>query len=1048
MAGDRSLLRTMIAAAFGLAAISTASAQDAAQRLADARALAAQCRIAEALPAAERALAVINAEYGAATIEAAFALDEVGKSAAALGRFDRATEAGRRAVEIASARGKQSLEYAVMLGNLGSSLMLAGRFDEAARAFEEAEPLVAADPARLFSIVASRRDLAGVREDAPMALALAQRAREVAGDLGPPERAAAVSGLAMAQIRMGDLTGAEQTLSGAADNRGLDVARAQLASAQGDLASAERLILSIRDRATVGGGDCDVLAIGSAENALADIYLLRREALEARQALQRALDLYDRRGFSQPHRIATVYHNLALAARYNGESEESGRLFDRAAALYDSAFGVGSVRSGRVLSEKAIMLAEAGKGAAAVDAARRGLAVIEKSAKSNARDKANAWSALGFAQLATKNAKAAQDSFQKAVASFAVASGPDHVDLAPGLTELGAIESAAGSPGAAEHLSRALDIQRKAGATSGVGMGRTSALLAKTMLDRGEVSQASVTIDEAVAGLLDRLAIHAGAGSARDVDDLRRARTILETALDVASASKAADRGERAFLAAQLAVSTRTGQALAQTVDRFASQDPRVRELVRDRQALSRKWQDLDRIPLPNAGLAATPTAAAARVKYMATRTDISAQIAGLDRRIREADPTYGPLLSNRPVEAEATQAKLGNGEALLLYVLGNDESWAVVVTRERLDVVALPVSTSRVTSLARGLRDSLDMDAWPSSENPKPYNVSAAHALYKALIAPLEPLLAGKDRWLIVPDGGLAGVPVGALLKSPAAIPRTPQAYRALDWVASDKLTILTLPSASAVVGLRFKATRSSATLAFFGVGDPALGSSQAFASRGIRVKPIQTGAEPIELMQLPSLPETRDELVSIAAALGERNAPLLLGQQANEIELSRRDLKSYRWLAFATHGVLAGELPGRQEPGLILTPPRRATPENDGYFSASEIARLELDADLVILSACNTAGSDGAPDAEGLSGLARAFILAGARAVLVTHWKVDSEAARILIPDVVRRHRQGTDIAAALVQAEVALRSHPSYRWSGHPAFWAPFSYVGVGS
>ena len=98
---------------------------------------------------------------------------------------------------------------------------------------------------------------------------------------------------------------------------------------------------------------------------------------------------------------------------------------------------------------------------------------------------------------------------------------------------------------------------------------------------------------------------------------------------------------------------------------------------------------------------------------------------------------------------------------------------------------------------------------------------------------------------------------------------------------------------------------------------------------------------------------------------------------------------------LAFATHGVMAGEISGLNEPGLVLTPPEKPSEEDDGFLAASEIATLDLNADWVLLSACNTAAADGAPGAEGFSGLARAFFYAGARTLLVSHWSVYSTAA-----------------------------------------------------
>ena len=135
-----------------------------------------------------------------------------------------------------------------------------------------------------------------------------------------------------------------------------------------------------------------------------------------------------------------------------------------------------------------------------------------------------------------------------------------------------------------------------------------------------------------------------------------------------------------------------------------------------------------------------------------------------------------------------------------------------------------------------------------------------------------------------------------------------------------------------------------------------------------------------------------------------------------------------------------------GNAEPGLLLTPPAEASEEDDGYLTASEIAGLKLDADWVILSACNTAAG-GAQGAEALSGLARAFIYAQARALLVSHWAVNSDAT------VKAHHRNGEAECAASRRprrgpAPLHARAHQAASREAHPAFWAPFVVVGEGA
>ena len=143
--------------------------------------------------------------------------------------------------------------------------------------------------------------------------------------------------------------------------------------------------------------------------------------------------------------------------------------------------------------------------------------------------------------------------------------------------------------------------------------------------------------------------------------------------------------------------------------------------------------------------------------------------------------------------------------------------------------------------------------------------------------------------------------------------------------------------------------------------------------------------------------LPETADELCAVARDMKADTGEARLGDRATEPEVKQLSgggrLANCRVLHFATHAAMAGELDRTREPGLILTPPAKATEEDDGSLSASEIAGLKLDADWVILSAFNTAAG-GATNTEALSGVARAFIYAGGRALLVSHWSVDSLA------------------------------------------------------
>jgi CHAT domain-containing protein len=181
-----------------------------------------------------------------------------------------------------------------------------------------------------------------------------------------------------------------------------------------------------------------------------------------------------------------------------------------------------------------------------------------------------------------------------------------------------------------------------------------------------------------------------------------------------------------------------------------------------------------------------------------------------------------------------------------------------------------------------------------------------------------------------------------------------------------------------------------------------------------------------------------------------------LYLGKAANEHNVETMDLSRFRIVAFATHGLVPGDLDGLTQPALALTAPQIAGVEGDGLLTLEKILRLKLDADWVVLSACNTAGG-AAAGAEAASGLGRAFFYAGTRALLVTNWSVHSASARALITDLFRRQSADPQLtrAQALRQAMMAMLDGPGFEDDSgktlftyaHPLFWAPYSIIGDG-
>jgi CHAT domain-containing protein len=322
--------------------------------------------------------------------------------------------------------------------------------------------------------------------------------------------------------------------------------------------------------------------------------------------------------------------------------------------------------------------------------------------------------------------------------------------------------------------------------------------------------------------------------------------------------------------------------------------------------------------------------------------------------------------------------------------------------------------------------------------------------------------------------------------------VPDSVAEYRDVAWLAT-RQPITVLPSVASLKTLRRVAKTNDAKRVYLGIANPLLEGrqddrelgeyyrKQAQAARDKRCsdQPIRlqvaatrgrravTGLGGLfrggrldieDIRKEEPLPETADEVCEVGRRLRVPASEILLGNAAREAtlkELSNKGrLAEYGIVHFATHGALTGQVKGTAEPGLILTPPRRGTSDtkalelDDGYLTASEIAGLKLNANWVILSACNTAGASG-ETAEPLSGLARAFFYAGARTLLVSHWAVGSDAAVKL-----------TTRAFSELQTNPAIGRAEAFRISmrevidkgssieAHPSIWAPFVVVGEGA
>ena len=338
-----------------------------------------------------------------------------------------------------------------------------------------------------------------------------------------------------------------------------------------------------------------------------------------------------------------------------------------------------------------------------------------------------------------------------------------------------------------------------------------------------------------------------------------------------------------------------------------------------------------------------------------------------------------------------------------------------------------------------------------------QPFDFVAAHALYKAFFgAPaVADLIKGKTHWTIVPQGEVMSVPFAALaVEDPGAgSSRSAEALREVRWLGHER-ALTVIPSVFALKTLRERQRPEPTQLAYLGLGDPAFQGAEQAALRSADLLAASNVNRAAMIRALPRLPGTRREVETLARLFDAPGQAVLLGEQATEAELLALNdsgaLQQARVLHFATHGLLAGAFDGLSEPALALTPPVSSAEPGDGLLTASEAARLKLNADWVILSACDTAGEDSI-SAQGLGGLVQGFFAAGAGNLMVSHWRVDDLAAERLITSTVTANMAGAEKAEALRQAMVALAADEGRDGTAlpfaHPSVWAPFMLVGGG-
>lgn len=796
-------------------------------------------------------------------------------------------------------------------------------------------------------------------------------------------------------------------------------------------------------------------------NNLADLYRAMGRDADAERLFKQSLEVREKALGQQHPEVAESLNNLATVLQAEGRSAEAAALFRRAIAIIESSRGPEHPALASALNNLGIALQEQGQLVEAETLLRRGLAIREKVLGSASPALAQSQANLGALFAVQGRYREAEPLLRQSLAGNEKALGAEHPDLGYVLELLGVTLRELGRHAEAEQSHRrSLAIRGKALGASHLLVAASLDNLSWALSRQGRRSDALAAIRQA-NGILaarprgDGPAVSQQRGLQALALRKHRDRFIYQASLLEqidCDGGKVEGWQEEGFIAGQYATLSETGSALAGMAIRSAGGKGSLAELVRRHQDAQAARNAADRQLLAAVARPPEQRNAAQEAAHRSTLAEAEKSEAAAFEQLKRQFPRYLELAAPAPLTLAEAQRLLDPGEALLLYAFGANESFGWLVTGGGIVVRRLDTGGEQLAGAVRTLRHPSEATGQTGAVAPfGDAEVKAAHDLYRRLIEPFEASLKHVRHLIVVPDGPLVSLPLAMLVSEAPKVPVKHSGDLArLPWLIK-RFAISVLPEAGSLRALRQYGRAGQATEPFAGFGDPEFAGSRA-SMRGLRAADLlgSTLADPQVLRRaLQPLPESRGEILALADAIQAPTTHLYFGRQASEQQVKEMDLSRFRFLAFGTHGIMAAELKGLVEPALALTPPETASALDDGLLKASEIAQLKLDADLAILSACNTAAPDGTPGAAGFSGLAKAFFHAGARSLLVTSWSVESESAALLTTAMMRRYRAAPaeGRAQGMRTAMLALMSdarHPEY---AHPFFWAPFLVVGEG-